>query len=74
MRAVCRRIFRQWDALLRRLDSVAVELFDIIWLDLDMSPHYSAGERELDAKVSVYRGWAIFLFVGASIRMCIANL
>jgi hypothetical protein len=27
VRAVCRRIFRQWDALLRRVDSVAVELF-----------------------------------------------
>lgn len=35
---------------------------DSISLDLDMSPHYWAGERELDAKVSVYRGPILLAF------------
>jgi DUF1680 family protein len=35
---------------------------DSISLDLDMTPHYWAGERELDAKVSVYRGPILLAF------------
>ena len=35
---------------------------DAVELDLDMSPHYWAGERELDGKVSIYRGPILLAF------------
>lgn len=35
---------------------------DTVQIDLDLSPHYWAGERELDGKVSIYRGPILLAF------------